>query len=528
MSVEKIIALLEDGEAEFVSLVSRGANRRSVKVFKRDKTENGVIPHREFPVVDLKWDPVAANERVRAWASGSEKDSIDPMKYRLAFGKFDDKAPENVDACSFLHHDIQNGRLVTNKNGVSSAIEAVKESNLTEEDKARLLKHLEAHLKEPVTTMLIKDEKEAVVALQAGKDAPVVVPIQEVKAEEVTTADVEKSIGGWISGIIGRVINSKKAAVSEKGVTDFNTAVAMGEFQDEFYEYYYLLDRVIYDILYSDMISGGEKASRIGEAFDQCRDIVVALLQSPGGVEKTQKSMATEKKDPVSKVGRRMSSERTKRLGEAIEILNGIVMDASSGAQEGNPTNKEEDEMSKELKEAVERLSGEVNGLKEMVNAASVKTATAEDAAKTAGDEAKKAADAAKEATAKADDAAKGKDEATAKAEEAARKAVTDAEAIARETATKVATEAAQKAANDAIATAMVPFQAIVDKIGASLEAAKAVVDKIEERVLAIEATPIGGGVAGDLANDKDKTDKGVKGGMWDNLIPIRKAAVPD
>ncbi len=69
------------------------------------------IKSKNWPLAprDKAWDADAAEDRVRRWAGGPEKENIDWAKYRSCFMWYDDEDPENFGAYKLLYADIIDG-----------------------------------------------------------------------------------------------------------------------------------------------------------------------------------------------------------------------------------------------------------------------------------------------------------------------------------------------------------------------------------------------------------------------------------
>jgi ATP-dependent Clp protease protease subunit len=96
---------------------------------------------------DTEWDADAAEDRIRTWAGGEE--DMDWTKYRTAFAWYDSANQDQFGSYKLLHHDIQNGELVTIWNGVVAAAEAVDGArggvDIPEEDIQGVKQHLARH-----------------------------------------------------------------------------------------------------------------------------------------------------------------------------------------------------------------------------------------------------------------------------------------------------------------------------------------------------------------------------------------------
>lgn len=112
--------------------------------------EASAVPYEETPAITGVWDAVAAEKRIRAWATKNGK--IDWAKYRRAFAYYDSKHPDRLSSYKLPHHDIQNGKLVLVRNGLFAAGAAVRGArggvqipdNEIEAVKGHLQKHYDA------------------------------------------------------------------------------------------------------------------------------------------------------------------------------------------------------------------------------------------------------------------------------------------------------------------------------------------------------------------------------------------------
>ena len=104
-------------------------------------------------IVDVsQWDSKQAEIRVRKWASSDgsgDRDKIDWDKYAKAFAWYDTKNKEAFESYEFLHHDVQKGELILNRNAVHKnfllAESGVGSSSNTRLKTSQARKHLESH-----------------------------------------------------------------------------------------------------------------------------------------------------------------------------------------------------------------------------------------------------------------------------------------------------------------------------------------------------------------------------------------------
>lgn len=89
-------------------------------------SEKAVAPH-ETPKApeDREWDADAAEQRVRNWAGGPDKEKVDWEKYRQAFAWYNSEDPENFGSYKLPHHDVVDGRLCVVWRGVAAAMAAL-------------------------------------------------------------------------------------------------------------------------------------------------------------------------------------------------------------------------------------------------------------------------------------------------------------------------------------------------------------------------------------------------------------------
>lgn len=112
----------------------------------------GVVPHKEFPLVETTWDADAAVSRWRSWASSDgsgKRESIDWKKYAECFLWFDSDDVENFASYKFPHHDIVSGKPVTVWQGVVAAAARIGQAkDIPTTDIAKMKQHLADHYKE--------------------------------------------------------------------------------------------------------------------------------------------------------------------------------------------------------------------------------------------------------------------------------------------------------------------------------------------------------------------------------------------
>ena len=74
---------------------------------------------------DRAWDADAAVRRVREWAGGPDKESINWSKYRQAFFWYDESDPENFGSYKLPFADVIDGRLMAIPRGIFAAAAAI-------------------------------------------------------------------------------------------------------------------------------------------------------------------------------------------------------------------------------------------------------------------------------------------------------------------------------------------------------------------------------------------------------------------
>jgi len=132
--------------------LSMGGYGKAIELEDDTGVEKSVVPYKAYPVVEGKWDKNAAIKRLRAWASSDgsgDKDTIDWKKYRQGFAWYDKNDPENFTSYKLPHHDVEDGKLVTVRNGVFSAAGALEGArggvDIPEEDMPGVRSHIAKH-----------------------------------------------------------------------------------------------------------------------------------------------------------------------------------------------------------------------------------------------------------------------------------------------------------------------------------------------------------------------------------------------
>jgi hypothetical protein len=134
--------------------------------------------------------------------------------------------------------------------------------------------------------------------------------------------EIKKAITGFFDKI------SKK-----KSFTNFKDAIAEKEVKNTFYEAFWILDDIVWNIFNDDLII--DKVSAVAAAITDFKEYIIAQLSTDSGVTKmkeVQKSYRELQK--VEKVGKKVSSARLAQLKNVIDIVSSIVSDAESEGTE--------------------------------------------------------------------------------------------------------------------------------------------------------------------------------------------------
>lgn len=95
------------------------------------------------------WDGSAAEAALRKWAGGPDAESIDWAKYARGFAWHDAAAPKSFGSYKLPFMDVEDGKLVPNQRGISSALAALNGArggvDIPEAGKAEARKVLESH-----------------------------------------------------------------------------------------------------------------------------------------------------------------------------------------------------------------------------------------------------------------------------------------------------------------------------------------------------------------------------------------------
>lgn len=103
----QVVRVLKRVEVYEVSFVAVPANPLAQGEAKK------VVPLQDLPLAprDRRWDADAAVKRVRRWAGGPDKETIDWRKYRKAFFWYDADNPEKFESYKLPYADVIDGEL---------------------------------------------------------------------------------------------------------------------------------------------------------------------------------------------------------------------------------------------------------------------------------------------------------------------------------------------------------------------------------------------------------------------------------
>ena len=104
----------------------------------------GAVPFKAHPISTGSWSAVAAEKRVRAWATVNG--ALDFTRYAEAFAYADPDKRNDVTGYRFQHSDIVDGKLTTVRAGALDVMRAVNGSGLPESDIAAVKRHVVATL----------------------------------------------------------------------------------------------------------------------------------------------------------------------------------------------------------------------------------------------------------------------------------------------------------------------------------------------------------------------------------------------
>ena len=146
---DRQVCVLDDNELYELSVTPCPSNMNAMAQMRTRALESrGAVPYKATPADDDKnWDGAAAVAQVKAWATTDGE--IDWAKYRQAFAWYDETKADTEGAYKLPHHDIVDGKLVTDRAGVIAAGNALSGSrggtSIPEGDidavKAHLAKH---------------------------------------------------------------------------------------------------------------------------------------------------------------------------------------------------------------------------------------------------------------------------------------------------------------------------------------------------------------------------------------------------
>lgn len=119
----------------------------------------------DLPLADRgrAWDADAAVARVREWAGGPDKESINWSRYRRAFFWYDSSDPENFGSYKLPFADVINGRLMAVPRGIFAAAAAVQGArggvNIPSDDLPAVRRKIAAYYRKMGETPPWEDEK---------------------------------------------------------------------------------------------------------------------------------------------------------------------------------------------------------------------------------------------------------------------------------------------------------------------------------------------------------------------------------
>ncbi len=130
-----------------------------------DKTIKGAISVHQTPIVDDDWDANAAKSNLAVFASedgSGSKDTLDWGSYSRGFAWFDESKVGMLTGYKYLHHDIIDGKLVANWNGLkASMLSLLKNEEQPDREQVylHLAKHFEDYDQEPPELKSYTDEE---------------------------------------------------------------------------------------------------------------------------------------------------------------------------------------------------------------------------------------------------------------------------------------------------------------------------------------------------------------------------------
>lgn len=132
-----------------------------------------VVPAELHPTADIEtsWDGDAANDRIKEWAGGPDKEEIDWSKYQEGFTWYDLEDKENFGSYKLPHHDIIDGAIKTVWNGVKAAMGALLGArggvDIPDDEKEGVYNHLAKHYEQ-----FEKDVPEFKLSEEESEDEP--------------------------------------------------------------------------------------------------------------------------------------------------------------------------------------------------------------------------------------------------------------------------------------------------------------------------------------------------------------------
>lgn len=107
------------------------------------------VPYKKTPVSSKEsWDSSVAIKGVKEWAT-KENGEMDWGKYRKAFAWYDASEPEKQGSYKLPHHEVVDGTLKVNKQGVVAAYSAMRGArggvNMPQEDRKKVMNHIMKH-----------------------------------------------------------------------------------------------------------------------------------------------------------------------------------------------------------------------------------------------------------------------------------------------------------------------------------------------------------------------------------------------
>ncbi|MCK5019595.1 MAG: HK97 family phage prohead protease [Candidatus Peribacteraceae bacterium] len=154
-----------------------------------------VVPFKSYDLLDkgTAWDGKASEKRVRDSVTNDD-DEIDFAQYAKDFTWFDAEKSETLGAYKLPHHDIIEGKFVTNWRGVVAAMGALLGArggvNIPDADRKRVYNHLAKHYKEfDEEAPAFSDYSEAELKEMFGEEAE-----EEVKEEKLLITKSQKDL----------------------------------------------------------------------------------------------------------------------------------------------------------------------------------------------------------------------------------------------------------------------------------------------------------------------------------------------